>query len=234
MSGQGELPSPERMRKAVADYVAACHAAYLRHAELLPPAVRGRLPLIAAGRFTVAAVGARFLHIVGTAERLEDPSGKEASVEGEVGPLRWTLRFYDPVVLPALRLLDESEGPAGQQVRSLLGVRTFLYHLTVQPPAELGEHHAGHTGVGLAGAHAASAREFEAIRRAAPEREALVDEMEGAWVAGLPRAQALLARAIAPGDGAVEAAAAREPLDPEELRRAVLHAVRGAAAGERA
>jgi len=223
----GELPPPERMRKAVADYVAACHAAYLRHAELLPPAVRGRLPLIAAGRFTVAAVGARYLHIIGTAERLEDPSGREAAVKGEVGPLRWTLRFYDPVVLPALRIFDESEGPAGQQVRSLLGVRTFLYHLTVQPPAELGEHHAGHTGAGLAGAHAASAREFEAIRTAAPDREHLVEEMEGAAIAGLRRAQALLARAIAPGDSAVDAAAAREPPDPDELRRAVLHAVRG-------
>jgi hypothetical protein len=222
----GELPPPERMRKAVADYVAACHAAYLRHAELLPPAVRGRLPLIAAGGFTVAAVGARYLHIIGTAERLEDPSGREAVAEQETGPLRWTLRFYDPVVLPALRLLDESGGPAGQQVRSLLGVRTFLYHLTVQPPAELGEHHAGHTGAGLAGAHAASAREFEAIRSAVPGREVLVDEMEGAAIAGLRQAQALLARTIAPEDAAVDAAAAKAPPDPDELRRAVLRAVR--------
>ncbi len=227
-SGRAATP-PERMRKAVADYVAACHAAYLRHAELLPPAVRGRLPLIAAGRFTVAAVGARYLHIVGTAERLEDPRGREASVDGEVGPLRWSLRFYDPVVLPALRLLDESEGPAGREVRGLLGVRTFLYHLTVQPPAELGEHHAGHTGAGLAGAHAASAREFDAIRNAARGREGLVDEMEGAAVAGLRRAQALLARAIVPGDAGVEAAASKDPPDPDELRRAVLHAVRAAA-----
>lgn len=231
-SDEPRVPAaPERMRKAVADYVRACHAAYLRHAELLSPAVRGRLPLIAAGRFTVAAVGARYLHIVGTAERLESSSGREAAVEGDVGPLRWTLRFYDPVVLPALALLDESGGPAGQEVRSLLGVRTFLYHLTVQPPAELGEHHAGHTGVGLAGAHAAQAREFEAIRAAAAGREALVEEMEGAALAGLRRAQALLARAVAPGDPAVEAAASKDPPDPDEIRRALLHAVR-ARAGE--
>ncbi len=218
---------PERMRRAVADYVAACHAAYLRHAELVAPAVRGRLPLLAAGRFTVAAVGARYLHIVGTAERLEDPSRREVAIEGEAGPLRWTLRFYDPVVLPALALLDESHGPAGHEVRTLLGIRTFLYHLTVQPPADLGEHHAGHTGAGLAGAHLASVREFEAIRNAALHRGPLVDEMEGAALAGLRRAQALLARAIAPDDAAVAAAAAKEPPDPDELRRAVLRAVRG-------
>ena len=231
--GAAPPASPERMRRAVADYVAACHAAYLRQAELLPPAVRGRLPLVAAGTFTVAAVGARYLHIIGTSERLEPSSPREVALEGEAGPLRWTLRFYDPVVLPALALLDEREGPAGEEVRSLLGVRTFLYHLTVQPPAELGEHHAGHTGVGLAGAHAAQAREFQAIRRAAPGREGLVDEMEGAALAGLRRAQALLARTIVPGDPEVEAAAAKDPPDPDELRRALLHAVRASAADRR-
>lgn len=96
----------------------------------------------------------------------------------------------------------------------------------MKPPAELGEHHAGHAGAGLANAHAAESREFEAIRAAAGDRAPLVDEMEGAGIAGLTRAQALLARAIAPGDSEVEALAGQERPDPAELRRAVLAAVR--------
>lgn len=222
-----ERPAPERMRAAVAGYVAAVHAAYLRQALLLPPAVQGRLPLLASERFWVAAVGAHHLHVLATTEPLGSASGREMSVGGEASPLRWTLFFYDPVVLPALGLLTESDGPAFEEVRSILGVRTCLYHLTVTPPAELGEHHAAHTGTGLANSHAAEAREFEAIRNAVPGRERLVEELEGAARAGLVRAQALLARAIAPGDPAVEALAAAERPDPAGLRRAVLRAVRG-------
>lgn len=228
------LPGPERMRRAVADYVQAVHAAYLRAARLLPPAVQGRLALMSARTFSVAAVGTRHLHVVATSERLEGPSGREAEVEGQAPPLGWTLRFYDPVVIPSLGLLDESAGPAPEHVRSLLGVRTYLYHLTLQPSGQLGEHHAGHAGTGLANAHAASAREFDAIRRAVPERERLVDEMEGAALAGLARAQGLLATAIAPEDPDVAAAAVREPPDPDGLRRAVLHAVRGSTSREAA
>lgn len=223
------LPGPERMRRAVADYVQAVHTAYVRAARLLPPAVQGRLALMSARSFSVAAVGARHLHVVATTERLEGPSGREAEVQGEAPPLAWTLRFYDPVVIPSLGLLDESPGPALDQVRSLLGVRTYLYHLTLQPSGHLGEHHAGHAGTGLANAHAAGAREFDAIRRAVPGRERLVDEMEGAALAGLVHAQRLLATAIVPGDPEVAAAAGREPADPEGLRRAVLRAVRGSA-----
>lgn len=222
------LPGPERMRRAVADYVASLHGAYVRAARLLPPAVQGRLALMAVRDFSVAAVGVRHLHLVATTERLEGPSGREAEIRGEAPPLGWTLRFYDPVVIPALGLLDESSGPALDEVRSLLGVRTFLYHLTLQPSSQLGEHHAGHAGTGLANAHAAAAREFEAIRRAAPGRERLVEEMEGAAIAGLLHAQALLATAIAPDDEEVADAARREPPDPQGLRRAVLRAVRGA------
>jgi hypothetical protein len=218
--------SPERMRAAVADYVAAVHDAYLRQARLLPPATIGRLPLVAAGRFWVAAVGARYLHLLATAEPLGAAHPKEVSVAGDLAPLSWTLHFYDPVVIPALSLVAEVRGPAVDEVRALLGIRTTIYHLTLQPPAELGEHHAAHSGTGLVHGHAAEAREFEAIRAAAEGRESLVDEMEGAAIAGLARAQALLARAIAPGDPEVEAAASRERPDPHELRRALLHAMR--------
>jgi hypothetical protein len=221
-----EVRTPERMRAAVAKYVAALHGAYLRQARLLPPAVIGRLPLVSAGRFWVAAVGARHLHLVATPEPLGAAHPKEVGVDGELAPLSWILRFYDPVVIPALGLIAEAEQPAFDEVRALLGVRIVLYHLTLQPPAELGEHHAAHSGTGLAHSHAAAAREFEAIRASAQGLESLVDEMEGASIAGLVRAQTLLAREIAPGDPEVQAAANRERPDPVELRRALLRAVR--------
>jgi hypothetical protein len=214
------------MRQAVADYVWAVHTAYLRQARLFPPAVQGRLPLLAAGHFWVAAVGARHLHLLATAEALAAASAQEAALQGKAPPLGWTVRFYDPVVLPSVGLLAEAGGPAVEEVRRLLGVRTTLYHLTLKPPFELAEHNAGHTGTGLAHGHAAESREFESLREAAPGRERLVEEMEGAAAAGLVRAQALLAREIAPDDAEVARLAGQEPPDPRALRRALLQAVR--------
>jgi len=41
-------PDPERMRRAVADDVGGVHAAHVRSARLLPPAVQGAMPLLAA------------------------------------------------------------------------------------------------------------------------------------------------------------------------------------------
>src|SRR6266511_3444199 len=59
-----------------------------------------------------------------------------------------------------------------------------------------------------------------------PRRE-LFDELAGATTAGLVRAQALLARAIAPDDQRVAAAAAATDLQPDALRAALLQALRG-------
>jgi hypothetical protein len=137
------------------------------------------------------------------------------------------LRFYDPVVLPALGMIDESAGPAGESVRRALGVSTYLYHLIVQPGAQLTAHHAGHAGSGLANAHVAAARDFEAIRARSPGRERLVDEMEGAARAGLTRAQALLAREIAPADDRIAALTESPETDPAEVRRVLLESLRG-------
>ncbi|HEV8650346.1 MAG TPA: hypothetical protein VG276_13285 [Actinomycetes bacterium] len=215
--------SPEQMRQAMADFVAAVHEAYLAQARLLPPAERARLPLLRAGRLTVAAAGARNLHVLATSEELPAPVGQEVEVSGEAEGLAWDLRFFDPVVLPPLGLVDESAGAAPAEVRRILGLRTYLYHLVVQPGSQLTPHHATHAGAGLANAHATAARELEAIRAQAPGREELVDELAGATIAGLVRAQALLARAIAPGDKAVEAAA----VEPGTLRAALLHALGG-------
>ncbi len=219
-------PRPEDMRTAMASYVRTVHEAYLAQARLHPPAVRGRMPLVASGGFTVVAAGVQNLHVIATDERLAAPQGQEVAQTDAADPLEWELRFFDPVVLPALGLIDESAGPAGDRVRRALGITTHLYHLVVQPGGQLTAHHAGHAGAGLANAHAAEARDFEAIRAHAGGRGSLVDEMEGAALAGLRRAQALLAREIAPWDEEVARLAAANA-DPADIRRALLAAVRG-------
>ncbi len=233
------LPNPDQMRQAVADYVRNVHEAYVRQASMLPPATQGRLPLFSLGPFSVAAVGTRFLHLVATREALgavvAGSRGDAAQMEQAAPPLRWTLTFFDPVILPGLGLLDERTGPAFDEVRRLLGLRTHVYHLTLSPPADLAPHHAGHTGAGLAGAHAAAAREFEAIRSAVPASlTTAAEEFEGAVVAGLPHAAALLARELAPSSPEVALAADHavgRAADPAALRRAVLQAVRGQVTG---
>ena len=58
-------------------------------------------------------------------------------------------------------------------------------------------------------------------------REDLVDEMAGAAAAGLVRAHALLAAAIAPGRPALAGLAAQPHPDPDQVRRELLAAVGG-------
>ena len=210
----------------MADFVAAVHEAYLVQARLLPPAEQARLPLLRAARLTVAAAGARNLHVVASEERFPAPVGPEVELTGEADGLTWSLRFFDPVVLPALGLVTESAGPAPEEVRRLLGLRTYLYHLVVEPGSQLTPHHATHAGTGLASAHATAARDLEAIRAHAPGHQELVDELAGAATAGLVRAQALLARAIAPDDEGVAATAGAAQPQPDELRSALLQALR--------
>ena len=207
----------------MADYVRALHQAYLDAVATLPPAERARLPLVAADRVTVAAVGVRMLHVVATVEMLPSPRGPEVQIDDALDDLSWTLRFFDPVVTPALSLLDESAAPDYDGVRSALGVRTVVYHLAVPPGGSLTAHHALHAGTGLAHSHASAARDFDALRAHAPGREALVDEMRGASVAGLTRAQVLLARAIAPG---LDTLQLDPPTDPVDTRRLLLQYLR--------
>jgi hypothetical protein len=150
-------------------------------------------------------------------------------VSGQADGVAWRLRFFDPVVLPVLGLVAETAGPDPDEVRRVLGIRTYLYHLVVEPGSQLTPHHATHAGTGLASAHAAATRELEAIRAHAPGRQELVDELAGATTAGLVRAQALLARAIAPDDDGVAAAAGAADPRPDALRAALLGALRGRA-----
>jgi hypothetical protein len=214
------------MREVMADYVATVHRAYLTQARMQPPAVQGRMPLLGTP-FTVAAVGVHNLHVIGTSQSLGPTTGQQVEQSDSIDGLSWTLRFFDPVVIPALGMIDESGGPAGGLVRRTLGVTTHLYHLIVQPGSQLTAHHAGHAGAGLANSHIADARDFDAIRNRARGREALVDEMEGAAVAGLVRAQMLLAREIAPRD---EGLRTLSTTDPVEIRRALLSALRAESA----
>lgn len=214
------------MRQAMADYVRALHEAYVDAVATLPPAERGRLPLLAAGRITVAAVGVRHLHVIGTVEALPSPRGPEVEIEDSLDDIAWALRFFDPVVAPALGLIDESDGPVHDEVRRVLGVRTVVYHLAVPPGGSLTSHHALHAGTGLAHSHAAAARDFDALRAHAPGREALVDEMQGASIAGLARAQVALAQAISPS---LTGLTIDPPTDPQDARRSLLQHLRGSA-----
>ena len=216
------MAGPEDMRRVVAGYVQEVHRAYVDQAVTFPPAVRGRMPLLAGGPLTVAAVAARNLHLLATREPLGPLRGQEVAVDAEYEGLGWQLRFFDSVVIPSLGTLDESAGPAYEEVRHALGVTTVVYHLVAQVGSGLSGHHAGHVGTGLANGDSAVARDFEAIRARARGREALVDELAGAASAGLRRAQALLAKTIAPhAPSVVELADAADP-DPEALRKALL------------
>jgi hypothetical protein len=217
---------PEDMRAAMADFVASAHEAYLAQARLLTPGDRARLPLVAAGSFTVVAAGAGNLHVLATTEALPAPTGPEVELTGRADDLAWRLRFYDPVVLPGLGLIDESAAAAPEEVRRTLGVHTVLYHLVVQPGAELTGHHALHMGTGLANSHAARSRDLDAVRAFRPGAGPLVEELAGALQAGLPHAAALLATAIAPYDDTVaDLARAAEP-DPQKVLAALVSAVR--------
>jgi hypothetical protein len=216
------MATPEQMREAVAAYVHEIHRSYVDQAALFPPAVRGRMALLGEAPFTVAAVGARNLHLLATTEALGPPRDPEVVLDASYGGCRWQLRFFDPVVLPVLGLLDETETPAYAQVRHALGVGTVIYHVVAHPGAGLSAHQATHVGAGLANAHSATARDFETIRARLAGREELVDELAAAWSAGLRRAQALLARAILPYDEAVRAACEAEHPDPDAIRKALL------------
>ena len=217
------VEGPEAMRQAMADYVRSLHQAYLDAVATLPPAERARLPLIAAGQVTVAAVGVRMLHVIGTVEAFPPPRGPEVEISDSIDGLAWSLRFFDPVVAPPLGIIDESEGPAYDEVRRALGIRTVTYHLAVPPGGSLTSHHALHAGTGLAHSHAAAARDFDALRAHAPGREALVDEMQGASISGLARAQVALAQAIAPD---LPGVSVEPPTDPADVRRALLQHLR--------
>lgn len=222
--------SPEAMRTAMAEYVRAVHQAYLDASAPLSPGDRARLPLVSAGEVTVLAVGARNLHVLATTEQLPAPRGQEVELDDAIDDLRWRLRFFDPVVVPALGLIDESDVAQPDRVRDVLGVRTVVYHLSVPPGGGLTAHHAMHAGTGLAHTHAAAVRDYDTIASEAPAAADLVQEMRGAEIAGLPRAVLLLAREIAPDSEDLAAMSLAEP-EPSTIRRTLLASLRGGGRG---
>lgn len=188
--------SPEAMREQVREYVAAVHATYLDHVAHLAPGTRGALPLVAAGEVTVVAAAARQLHLIATTEPLPAPQGPEVELTGEHRGTSWTVRFFDPSVLPALGLLADD---AADDVRRVLGISDTVYHLTVGVGGGLTAHHAQHSGVALANQHARTARDLERIRRALPRQQRTVDELGDCARLGLDRAAALLATDLTAG-----------------------------------
>jgi len=217
---ESSTPAPEDMRAAMAGYVRATHQAYLEASEQLAPGDRSRLPLYAVPEFTVAAVGARNLHIIGTTENLPAPRGHEVTIDDSVGELHWKLRFFDPTVIPELGLIQESETPATAQIQDALGIRSTVYHLSIPPGGGLSDHHAQHAGTGLAHSHAAAIRDFETILALSPHRSELVFEMNSAFVNGLPSAHSLLAREIFPN-------LELDSRDYTVVRKALIKALRG-------
>jgi hypothetical protein len=215
---------PEQMRSAMAEYIRALHRAYLDASTPLAPGDRARLPVLQAQSFTVAAIGTRYLHVIGTSETLPAPTGPEVVIEDSLDELSWTVRFFDPVVSPALGLIDESEKPSPDQVRHTLGIRSVVYHLTVPPGGGLTAHHALHAGTGLAHSHAAAHRDFASLAALRPSRGALIAEMQAAHVNDLPEAHRLLAIELV-GPDAITAAHG----DFEAVRRQTLQALREAA-----
>ncbi len=210
----------------MADYVRNVHAAYFRVAATHPPAVQGSLELFQRP-FTVVAAGARNLHVIATGQTLAVPRGQEVAWDQEQDGMEWTLRFLDPVVLPALAGAEGTEGADPAGVRRVIGIGSHHYHLVVRPGSDLTSHHATHAGAGLANAHLAAARDYEAIRAHAAGDAELVDELAAADDAGLTRAHGLVACALAPWSDSVKAASRTG--DRKAVRRALLSALRGEA-----
>jgi hypothetical protein len=223
MEGAAAATGPEQMRAAMAAYVRAVHQAYLEAAEPMTPGDRARLPLFASDSFTVLAIGTRYLHVLGTTDQLPTPTGQEAQLDDELGDLRWSLRFFDPVITPQLGLIDEREQPEPQQVREALGIRSVVYHLSVPPGGGLTPHHAQHAGTGLAHSHAAADRDFSTMAALVPNRGPIVSEMHVAHTNQMPMAHYLLAQHLV--EPAVVTA---DPTDFAEVRRQTLSELRGA------
>jgi hypothetical protein len=137
-----EISRPEQVRQAVADYIDAAHRAYA--AAVAPPG-----GLLRGDPFAVLAAAAGDLHLIATRQTLPAAQAGEAAIDGTADGLRWQVRFYDAGFVPDLGRV--APGPdSADEVRRILGVTTFLYHL-VASPDRMNEHHARHTGLALAG-----------------------------------------------------------------------------------
>lgn len=190
------VTGPEVMRATVRNYVETLHSTYIEHVRHLPPAERGALPLLTGDRITVAAAASRRLHLIATTDVFDATVGPDGAERDSYLGRAWTVRFYDPSVLPELGLLGED---TPQLVRRVLGVREVVYHLTVDLGGGLSAHHAQYSGVALANLHARSLRDLDRLRAALPRRQDAVDELGVCARLGLDRAAALLAADLSAG-----------------------------------
>lgn len=187
---------PQAMRAAVRDYVWTLHRTYLDHVRHLAPGERATLPLVAAGELTIAAVAARRLHLLATTEALPPPTGAEVAIADEHGGIRWTVRFFDATIIPALGTIPDEHA---DDVRRALGVVDTVYHLTIGDGGGLTDHHAQHSGVALANQHATMVRDLDRLRHALPRQQQLVEELAACVRLGLDRAAALLVSDLTAG-----------------------------------
>jgi hypothetical protein len=220
---------PLELRDAMASFVRALHGAYLDQAQLLATGDRGSLPLLRTDRLTVLAVGVRHLHVLATTAPIPPPRPPEVELVDSLPGLSWTLRFFDPVVVPALGLIDESAGPAPDEVRRALGVPDVVYHLSVSPGGGLTPHHAQHAGTGLANQHASAFRDYDTIRAHAGSLAPLADEYAVADRLGLHQTVRMLAQRLAPRNDALTAACADPDAGDDVIRHALLAALRAPA-----
>ena len=164
------MPDPEDMRAAVAEYVTALHRSYLAQADTFPPAVRGRDAAARRRRRSRSPPSARATctsRHPGGARAAAGPGG--GARPGSLPGLDWSLRFYDPVVAPALGLIDERAGPAYAEVRARAGRHDG--RLPRGRPARLGADPAPRRARRRPGSprgHSAAARDFETIRSRVP------------------------------------------------------------------
>ena len=132
------------------------------------------------------------------------------------------------MVLPDLGLLQEQDEPAFEEVKRALGVGTVIYHVVAQPGAGAVGRTTRRTSA--PGWPTATPPRPATSRRSAPG-PAAARRWSTSWpalrIAGLPHAQALLARAIAPYDEGVREACELATPDPDAVRKAVLTAVGG-------
>lgn len=139
---------PAGLRAALAEYVRAVHRSW--H-ETVRAAGRDATSLPLGGApFDVAVVAGRQLHVLATRDPLPAVALHEHPVEDALDGMAWRVRFLDATVVP--ELADAAQGP-GPDVRTILGVDTVLYHLTVEVDGALSGHQAVHAGSGLARSH---------------------------------------------------------------------------------
>lgn len=217
--------TPEGLRASLTAYVAALHQAYLDGVRDVTPAEAARLPLCREP-FTVAIVGTRHLHVIALVDRLPEPTGPEVVIEDSLPGMQWSVRFFDPVVLPSLAVISEPDGPDPQAVREALGIASVLYHLALPPGSGLTPHHALHAGTGLVHAHLVRDREYTRIREAFPDHHRLIAQMRSADEIGLDIATSALAQVLIDAS-AGDTRLRFEVTSSEEARKTVLTHVGG-------